>query len=67
MAKHKSFKLDNFVKAVENDLLKVYLGRHGLIVPTDIVLDGDYVEEMLGGIEDKEKRLLIEEENVLYK
>jgi len=47
MAKHRSFKLDKFVKAVENDLLKDYLVRHGLTVPADMILDGDNVEKLL--------------------
>jgi len=62
MAKHRSFKLDKFVKAVEDNLLKVYLIRHGLTVPADMVLDGDNAEKLLESIEDNEKRLLIEEE-----
>jgi len=62
MAKHRPFKLDKFVKAVEDDLLKAYLIRHGLTIPADMVLDGDNIEKLLDGIEDKEKRLLIEEE-----
>lgn len=44
----------NLLGAVENDLLKVYLSRHGLAVPTDMILDGDNVEEVLDGVEDKE-------------
>lgn len=62
MPKHRSFKLDKFINAVDNKLLKAYFTEEG--VPTPALLDADNVEKLLDKIEieDKEKRDNIEEQ-----
>lgn len=45
--KHRSFKLDKFVSAVDNGLLKTFFTNQGLTIPADTVLDGNSVEKLL--------------------
>lgn len=62
MQRHRSFKLDKFVKAVDDKLLKAYFKKQDLTVPESLVLNADKINEILDNIEGEDKRLDIEEE-----
>lgn len=62
MAKHRSFKLEKFVKGVNNDLLKEYFTRNDVQVTEGFVFDKDNIHDFLDGIDDDGKRSYIEEE-----
>jgi len=62
MAKHRSFKLEKFIRAVDNDLLKAYFTKRKVTVPDDIVFDKDNIHDFLDGIGNDNKRSYIEEE-----
>lgn len=61
MAKHRSFKLEKFVKGVNNDLLKAYFTRHNVSVPDGFVFDRDNIHDFLDGISNEGKRSYISE------
>ena len=62
MAKHRSFKLEKFIKAVSNDLLKAYFTRHDVPVAEGFVFSVDNIHDFLDGITDDGKRSYVEEE-----
>jgi len=62
MAKHRSFKIEKFVKGVDNDLLKTYFNRQNISVPDGFVFDRNNIHDFLDGISDEGKRSYIEEE-----
>ena len=62
MAKHRSFKLEKFIKGVNNDLLKAYFTRHNVPVAEGFVFDKESIHDFLDGISDDGKRTYIEEE-----
>ena len=62
MARHRSFKLEKFVKGVNNDLLKEYFTRNDVPVTEGFVFNKDNIHEFLDGIDDDGKRSYIEEE-----
>ncbi|MCX5680268.1 MAG: hypothetical protein NTZ95_06445 [Candidatus Omnitrophica bacterium] len=62
MAKHRSFKLEKFVKGVSSDLLKAYFIRQNVPVPDGFVFDRNNIHDFLDGISDEGKRSYIEEE-----
>lgn len=61
MAKHRSFKLDKFLKAVDPQLRDDYFSRKGITFPANIVFDDDGFDVFWDEIEDA-KRVEIEEE-----
>ncbi|MEW6011878.1 MAG: hypothetical protein AB1602_00610 [Elusimicrobiota bacterium] len=62
MGKHRSFKLEKFIKSVNNDLLIKYFTCQGILVPNEFVFDRNNIHDFLDGINDKSKRSYIEEE-----
>jgi len=62
MAKHRSFKIDKFVKAVDDNLLTTYfLQKHNITVPADVRFSDDTFDEFWNGL-GEEQRAVIEEE-----
>ena len=62
MAKHRSFKLEKFIKGVNSDLLKVYFTRHNIPVVEGFVFSIDNIHDFLDGITDDGLRSYVEEE-----
>ncbi|MEA2077448.1 MAG: hypothetical protein U9O95_05465 [Candidatus Marinimicrobia bacterium] len=62
MAKHRSFKLEKFIKGVSSDLLKAYFTRHNVPVTEGFVFSIDNIHDFLDGIDDDGKRSYVEEE-----
>lgn len=62
MAKHRSFKLEKFVKGVSSDLLKAYFIKRNVPVPDGLVFDRNNIHDFLDGISDEGKRSYVEEE-----
>lgn len=52
MAKHRSYKLDKFIKAVDADLLKAYFIKKGLTVADNMKFDAESVNDFLDNIKD---------------
>ena len=50
MAKHRSFKLEKFIKGVSNDLLKAYFVKYKVSVAEGFVFDKDNIHDFLDGI-----------------
>ena len=50
MAKHRSFMLEKFIKAVDSGLLKAYFSKCHIAVPDNIILNEDNIHELLDGI-----------------
>jgi len=61
MAKHRSFKLEKFIKGVSNDLLTAFFTQHEVPVPEGFVFSKDNIEEFLDGIPDDGLQSRIEE------
>jgi len=62
MAKHRSFKLEKFIKGVNNDLLKAYFTRQNIPVAEGFVFSIDNIHDFLDGIADDGLRSYVEEE-----
>lgn len=61
MAKHRSFKLDKFLKSVDPGLRARYFKKYNLTFPTDISFDDDSLDDFLESIVE-DKRAEIEDE-----
>jgi len=61
MAKHRSFTLDKFLKAVDPELRSTYFLNNGITFPDDISLEDDGFDDFWNGIEEAQ-RVEIEEE-----
>ena len=61
MVKHRSFKIDKFLKAVDPKLRNEYFSKKGLTFPDDINFNDDGFDDFWEGIE-KAQRAEIEEE-----
>lgn len=61
MAKHRSFKLDKFLKAVDPGLRSRYFSEKGITFPDDMDFDDEGFEDFWEGIEEAQ-RAVIEEE-----
>ncbi len=61
MAKHRSFKLDKFLKAVDTGLRADYFTKHSLTFPTDVNFNDDSLDKFWETIAE-DKRVEIEEE-----
>lgn len=61
MAKHRSFKMDKFLKAVDPELRSTYFSNNGITFPDDVSLEDEGFDDFWNGIEEA-KRVEIEEE-----
>jgi len=61
MTKHRSFKLDKFLKAVDSGLRAEYFTKHGLTFPANVNFNDDSIDKFWETINRSTKRVEIEE------